>query len=320
MSETTDAGDAGALSVDAAVGLLDEAAERREDGDQVAAEPGGDAAGQDPEHRGALDAEALEAPAERTLEAPAGWGAEARERFAALPPELQTWLQGRDAEREQAVGDARRQAAEARAQAAGELDLVRQLADQLSGALPQVLAEHQNRWGANPDWEAVADQMGVDEAFRLKTQWEKERTQLAELARGRAEAERIAHARFVADETEKLKVMAPALADPREGEARRREMGHYLLAQGATMEQLRHLGALEASIAWKAMQWDRAQATLRGPSGGQRNASPPRPTLRSGAGQPQTSQHRNLDALARRLSQTGTVDDAVALLNARKRA
>jgi len=134
----------------------------------------------------------------------------------------------------------------------------------------------------------------------LKTQWEKERTHVGHLARQAAEAEAIAHTRFVADELEKLKTVAPALTDAREGAGRRGAMGRYLLDQGATADQLRFLGALEAGIAYKAMLWDQAQASLKPAAGARAANAAPRPNVRPGAGQTQPPHQRSVDGLTRR--------------------
>jgi hypothetical protein len=254
------------------------------------------------------------------IEAPASWDAEAKARIAELPRGLQDYLSTREGERERAVSTAQREAAEIRQRAHGELGLVQQLTEQLEAVLPEVLAAHRERWGAEPDWEALAKEKGVDEAFRQKVQWEKESARIAQLAQHKREAESLAHARFVADELEKLKTVAPPLADLRDGPGRRAAMGRYLMDQGASAEQLRSLGALEAGIAYKAMLWDQAQASLRPAAGARAAITAPRPNLRPGAGQPHTPHQRSVDGLTRRLSQTGTVDDAVALLNARKRS
>ncbi|HWA60866.1 MAG TPA: hypothetical protein VG939_05800 [Caulobacteraceae bacterium] len=296
------AAERGALSIDEALTALDPRL-RPDDDDGP---PGGDASAGD----------ADDGPG--GLAAPPGWDEDGQARFADLPPDLQAYVSQRESARTQQAAEANRQAADVHRRAHEDLSQVQVLADQLGQVLPDLVQIHHSRWG-DPDWEAVMEQYGPEEAFRLKAQHERETAGLQAAAQARAQAEALAHRKFVADESEKLKTIAPHLSDPDKGPQRRREVGEYLLQAGFTPDILRAISAQELHIAHKAMLWDQAQSRLK--------TQPPRPgpadrtpQVRPAAGGAGASPQRGLDSLIRRLGESGRIDDAVALLQARRKA
>lgn len=187
------------------------------------------------------------------IEPPHSWDAEHKALFADLPRNVQEYLAAREGDRDRAVSTAKREAADARSRAEAELAGFGQLSSQMKALLPHAAQTFRSRWGDNPDWSAVVDQYGAEEAFRLKAQYEVERDELKALAQRTAEADHVRHRQFVAGEMEKLKTVSPAMAGEGGGKLRA-EVGAYAVKQGwATADDLRFVSAHQLEMARKAM-------------------------------------------------------------------
>lgn len=248
-------------------------------------------------------------PAVEPVEPPKYWSQDAKAKFAALPPDLQAVVLEQEGPREAAAAKAKSEAAEQKAAASKEVEGVQRLATQLAEFLPQAVETFQQRWG-EPDWAAVAQEHGADQAFILKSQHEAEARQLQKLAEAKQQAETQAHSAFIQAETEKL--AGTPLADM----TVRQEVGKYLTDSGIDPQSLSTVSAKELTIAHKAMLYDRAQAALKAKP---KPVTPPpaRSPVRPAAAQPGSSSQRTATTLANRFAQTHSVDDAVALLLAK---
>lgn len=245
------------------------------------------------------------------IEPPQFWDAEAKARFRELSPEHQLLVLAQAERGVQASARAIQESAERAKAAEYEAQGVKALASELSGFLPQAVATFQSRWDS-VDWLALS-QADPNEYARLKAMHEAEYSELQRLDAAKQFAEDEAHAVFVRDETAALATYAPALADPEHGAGRRRQLGLWLKGQGASDEDLSTLSALAAGIAYDAMRYRQAKDGLAA-----RHRPPPARTM------PPTPPaaaplKRTVEAAARRLSQTGRVEDAVALLQARRK-
>jgi hypothetical protein len=339
---TTDANAAGdtTLSIERAAGLLGSAREKEDDApgtsagddnenssaDTTAADRAqseNDARGESSETKEDESSEAnedsqddaeAETPGTPALSPPRWWNKQAKERFASLPPELQAVVHQQEDNRERVVQKAKQDAAEARKLAEAhstEMSQRLQLIDRLAPEAAQLFA---GRW-ANVDWSKLPDQVGAEEAFKLKAQYEKERDTLSTLHAMQQTAQEEGFKNFVATESEKLRTVAPELTDETHGPARKQELGRFLLAQGFQPERIQYMSADEAGIAYDAMRWRQAQSKAQALSKKQpaQAAKPPvKPTAAA-----RTSPSRSADDAARRLKATGRIDDAIALLNAR---
>jgi hypothetical protein len=243
------------------------------------------------------------------LEAPKYWTTDAKAKFAALPPDLQAVVLEQEGPREAAAAKAKSEAAEQKAAASKEIEGVQRLASELADFLPKAVETFQQRWG-EPDWAAVAQEHGADQAFILKAQHENEQRQLQQLAEAKQKAEAQAHSAFIQAETEKL--AGTPLADM----TVRQEVGKYLVDSGIDPQSLGTVSAKELTIAHKAMLYDRAQAALKAKP---KTAAPPpaRSPVRPAAAQAGSPQQRTAQAVSHRFAQTRSVDDAVALLLAK---
>lgn len=250
---------------------------------------------------------------------PLYWSTEAKAKFALLDPELQAVVLSQEGPREEATAKAKATAAAEVERAKTEMAGVQTLADQLSEFLPQALKTFQQRWG-EPDWAAVAQEHGADQAFVLKAQYDAEQKQLAQLQTANQSAQVEARKAFLQTEWRELEQIAPDLTDPKDGQAKRSAVVNYLIADGIPRDAIDQISAREMRIARKAMLYDEAQAALKAAPKPKPAPAPVgvRAPVRPAAAQAQPSAQRTAQAVANRFAQTRSVDDAVALLLARK--
>lgn len=319
--------DSGVLSFDAAVARLEgeqtqpeaqieeaapeEAAEPEEADDEIEADPAAEGEDEEPAEDDEPDPEL---PA---IDAPKSWDAEAKKRFADLPRDLQETIAAREADRDRAVSQANQQANEVKQQAQKAMEGFGALKSQIDQTLEVALPTFKSRW-EGIDWVQWTrdDPMA---ALEGKAMFEQEQAQLNELQAARARAEAAEYQQHVTTEATKLADLAPDLVDPEKGADRKREVGTFLVQQGYTAEQLKWIGASDLAIAYDAMRYralqDKARAELTKP----KPAKPAPPAVKPAAAQPRTSQQRSVEQIRARLNKTGSIDDAVALLEARRK-
>lgn len=246
-----------------------------------------------------------------TRQPPPRWNAEEREAFAKMPAEVQDVLLAQEGKREAAV---QKQKEEATKQAA-EFQKRAALLDQM---LPAAIQTFSDKW-ANVNWATLPDQVGGEQAFKLKAQYEAERDQLAKLSAEHQKAQEEDFRKFVATEAEKLKTVAPDLVDEKQGPARKQELGKFLLGLGFPADRIQYMSADEASIAYDAMRWREAQAKAKTLAQAPKpSAQPAKPTVKPTAAAPaQNSTTTKAANAMNRLKSSGRIDDAVAFLDAR---
>lgn len=334
MSTDAPAADSGIISIDQAVANLD-AADKKDDqaapeqaaaeGTETEAEPAAEDAiepetatdGEDAEPEDAEEAEEAELPA---IEPPRFWDAEAKDRFRELPRDLQELVLAKETERDKATSKAIEEAALKRKAADGEASRIAQLNGVLDKLLPQAVETFKSRW-EGVDWNAVIDQQGADQALKLRNQMEAEQAQLQQLQAAKSQAENVQFARFVEAETAKLPELCPDLAVPDQKVAneRKQALGKFLISTGIPAESLRHMSALETSIAYDAMRWRQAQAEAKAkssaPKPAPKSAAVPKPSIRATAAPAKggSPQQQRIQTLERKPSLT--IDEAVELLD-----
>lgn len=266
----------------------------------------------------AEEGEAVE-EAETLPDPPLYWSPEGKAKWANLSPEARAEILAQEGPRETAVAKAKAEAADLSQKAQAEIAKVAQLSEVLGERVGQWVETFQSRWGTQtPDWSAYATENGVEAMVLLKTQFEAEQHQLAEAVQAKTIAETQAHeARFKA-EFAKLAEIAPDLADPVAGPAKRKEISQKLVGLGIPQGSVQNISAVEMALARDAFLWREAQTKLS-------TAPKPKPALaakpapvRPSAAQSQTPTQRNASQAANRFAQTRSVDDAVALLLNRK--
>jgi hypothetical protein len=332
----------GAITVDQAVGLLGQApAAAPEAPREAAAEPSPAPAEVDetepttPAEPTAEDEapepEAVTGEPERESEdagpppirAPQSWDAEAKAKFEALPRDLQEVVLARETDRDKAVQRSVQEAADARKLAearAAEAESVTQIKAVLDQILPAALQTFRHKWS---DWTPLrqAEMARADPAAYIarKAEFEAEAAEMGRLNAVNQETQQAAYRQFVQTEMAKLATLAPALADPKEGPARRNALGAYLAREGVAQDQIPQLDANTIRLAHKAMLWDEAQARAATAASPSRTATAPASApVRPAAGSVAPSRQRSREAAIQRLDQTGSVDDAVRALKAKR--
>ena len=304
------------LSIDQAAAELAEPEKREEESLAPEAAPAvQDAAAPDEEVAADdSDADMLEEPAEDSdpLDPPQFWSAADKERFAELPRAVQDVILRHEQQRSAATSRALQDAAEKRKAADGETARLSQVMGALDNLVPQAVEAFRNRW-ETIDWNSVVDQYGADTALKLKNDMEREQAMLAQLGAAREDAERVRFTKFVEAETGKLADLCPDLADARQGQSRRTALGRFLVETGVPPHVIPHMTALEASLAYDAMQWRQAKANAT-KQAAKAHPTPARPSLRPTAAPahryPQSARLQQL-----RGKHSLTVDEAVELAN-----
>jgi hypothetical protein len=326
MSTESSSPDGGAMTVDQAIESLTTTPEPEQPAAPVEAAVGAVAepdspseaeptaeAPSEPEEVNAEGEEAeAEEPAQPAIDPPPFWDADAKAAFASLTPEHQTIVSAQASKQATEASQAIQKAAERAKSAETQAARVSDLATGLNEFLPKAVETFKGRWDGI-DWAAWADQ-DPTEAFKGKVAFEAEQKDIQRLTDARDQADRLAAEQFVATEFAKLPEVAPDLVDPKEGPARRTALASYLLEHGVTREQLPNISAVEMSIAYKAMQFDKLKAAP--PKVALKPPTPAaRPPARPGAASPTPNR---ASTAAARYAQTRSVDDAVALLMAPK--
>lgn len=292
----------GALSVDQAVELIAGPEEERGEVHEIEA---------------AVDDGELtdEGGGDEDFSPPHFWSAEDKAAFAELPLHLQETVAAYEKNRDDAAARVIQEAAEARNFAEAQGAAAAALAEKLDAVLPQAVQAFADRWnGGQVDWAAVAAEVGPEEAAQLQASFAEDAEAVQRLAEVKAAADQQQFDSFVAAEFEKLRVIEPELADGRRGEARRQAVVRFLAESGIEPEQIRHIGALEMSLAYDALRYRLAASAMARPSRG--TAS--RPGLAPAAAQPpRTSQQKRVEASKSRFKQKPTLDNAVAAILAK---
>jgi len=336
----------GPLSIDQAVAVLDlpkkepeaptEAAPAKEGTDSPAEPTAEDTTGAETQTDGEMEAEKPEAEAEAEqpgIEPPKFWDADAKERFKALPPDVQEIIVRKEDERNSATARAMQESAEKKKAFDAEASRLQQLTAGLDKQIPvalDALKYQRDAWTqkwANVDWNATIDQYGGD--FALKKQNERDaelawiKGQEAEIQRLQAvkeEATRADFEKFVAEEKSKLAVIAPELTDPKHGPERIEKLGRFLAQQvtehgDGDLSAISKIPAWQASLAYDAMQWRNGKQTAKAlvnaaPIAAPAKKTPAKPPASSAPG---STQSARIEQLSRKRELS--IDEAVELRN-----
>lgn len=329
----------GPLSIDQAVAALElprkepeapaEAAPAKEEPNSPAEPTAEDTTGGETPTDGEATAETPEAEAEAEqpgVEPPKFWDADAKERFKALPPDVQEIIVRKEDERNAATARAMQENAEKKKAFDAEASRLQQLTAGLDKQIPLALdaLKYQRdafnqKWG-NVDWNAAVDQYGGDAVIKLQMQRDAERAwlddqaaRIQQIQSAKDEAEKSHYQKFVAEEESKLAQLAPELTDPKLGNERKQALGKFLLESGVPAERIPHLTALEASFAYDAMKWRNGQATAKKLVNATPTAAPVRktPAKPPASSTPGSTQSARIDTLSRKRELT--IDEAVEL-------
>lgn len=276
------------------------------------------------------DAGDPEAEAPPSISAPRSWDAQARAAFARLPFDLQQVVAEREGERDRAVSRAQQEAGDARRRAEQEAGEVGRFKAGLEQLIQRGQATFQDRWADfDHNFPALVDQFGAEQALKWRAQRDHELGELARLDAAHQQAARHQRARFLDTESRRLSEISPELGDPKAGGERRERLARWLVEQGVDRGVLSDLDARTVALAYDAMRFRLGQAKVQGakvqqgksnPSAARPAAERPpasRPGARPTAAPAERSSSRTAQTASARFAQSRSVDDAVALLNAR---
>jgi hypothetical protein len=332
--EAHNAPSTGALSIDQAAGLLGDDIVREEDApapaeeptaepEEISAEPAAET-GEEPEE--ASPAETEEEPPEPDLpaiEPPLFWDADAKETFKTLPRELQHKLSEQAEKISKDVSKRMQEAAESRKQAETAVQAFTTKAEQIDRIIEQVNAVNQlDGWSQLMDlspgqWSTLLQQ-DPDTYRPALEQVNLRKAELQRLQTAKQDADQARQAQsfaaYVAAQTEELGRIAPHLAT--DG-TKKSEIARYLMDQGVSASELQGISARQLILAEKAMRWDQAQKAKTAVKPQPKPAVPPSKPVKPAASTPTPPKQRALQDLKGRLNKTGSIEDAVAYLNAR---
>lgn len=246
-------------------------------------------------------------PEQPAIDPPKSWDAEARERFAQMPRELQEYVLARETERDRGVSAQQQRAAEARQRADAEAQLFVALKPRLEGLISQAQQQFQTRWqGMDATaWQQLA-QTDPNRYVQAKAAYDADVQAQQQLTAARQQAEAVEYQQFSQAQTARLPEVAPDLAaDPKvQG-----EVFDYIAKQVPNLspEDKRWITAEQFLLAWKAMKYDQVQAPKPKPQGR------PNPTVKPGAPPiPQNQRQRSQREAA--FNKAPTVENALKLL------
>jgi hypothetical protein len=254
-----------------------------------------------------------EAPA---IEAPHFWSAEAKARFGELPPDLQLVVLENEKAGSKALTLKLEEAAAIRKEATARAKELSALNARIADAAIKAERAMTDRWaGMTPEaWLRLAHDDPA-KYTKYKAQFDAEQTIVQQAQFAKEDAERVARSQWRDEQVEALKTACPPLVDPVQGTANLGKLSDYLVSQGVAEQDLPSVGALEMTVAWKAMQFDELQKlkpTLK---------SQPKSALRPAAAPPAIpSAQREIQTLKNRFAQTSSREDLVALMLAEGRA
>lgn len=218
----------------------------------------------EPEQANAEDDNAAPPEPETAIEPPQFWDAEGKERFAKLSPASQKEVVEYEKQRTAAVAKAMQKAAETTKQSEAKLKQLQEAAERI-GDYVDAQSAHMQAWEQWLGSEAAQELAATNPtAYNAElARYDREKRDYEKVLASKAEAEQVTFKTFIEEQRKLLPEIAPELADPKEGPQRMKDTMTYLGQRGIPAEQVRGISALEASIAYKAMLWDRAQAKAK---------------------------------------------------------
>lgn len=308
------------LSIDAAIGLLDAGSKEPDETNAVEAQPeeiqaeGEPQPEVEPEPEEVIQEEEPEAEPEEVIPRPASWAAEDQAVWDGVPAEAKAVIMARETERDRTTQRAVQEASEARKTAEASVQDVTGIKAALEQVLPRAQQMLQGKWGGMTQarWVELARENPA-QYTALKAEYDSEIATLNEMQATQQQAHQVAFQSFVQTEAAKLKDLAPDLADPKLGQARKQELATFLLGLGVPNEVIPTLDANTVALAYDGMRFRKAQSGLKQPAIRPVTARQVTPT----AAAPVSSPQRATEAAKNRFAQTRSVEDAVAFLNSK---
>lgn len=280
----------------------------------------------------AAEPEAEELP---PIEPPRSWTKEAKEQWQALPRNTQEYLAQREQERDREVRRSQNESAEQRKAISAEREAAEQARKDYEAKLPALVQALQDaQAGSFADIKTMADveRMAAEDPFRY-LQWQAHQQKLTavhyevqQAEMRKAQEQQTKWAQHVQEENAKAIELHPELGDPAKSKQLQSAAVELLQDKGFTAQELNDLASGKErvsiydhriqSLLLDGLKYHEAQKAKPVAV-----AKPVPPVLRPGAAPPRgAAKAENLQALKQQLDRTGSVDDALALLTARRKA
>jgi hypothetical protein len=301
----------------------------------------------EPQESAKADSDPATDPAEQTqaaepeenlppIEPPRSWTQAEKERFQSLPRETQEYLHTREQERDRDFRTRQNELAEQRKAVQAEREAAEKARQQYEASLPALMQELESVNQASfSDIKTMEDvvKLQAEDPFRFQSwQVHQMRLQAAKqetdrVAREREVSEQTKWATHVQEENAKAVEFIPELADKEKGEALTKRVATELLPElGFKDSELADLAAGKSKLSIYDHRIQRLLADslkLRDIQKAKVTAvqKPVPPVQRPGTKQPSgAAQAQSVQALNQKLSASGSIDDALALLMAQRKS
>lgn len=196
---------------------------------------------------------------ETVVEPPHFWSKEEKEKFASWPQEVQEQVKAKADADERYLNQQKQEAAEAKKTAHAEREALAAISKRVEAAADVAESRFADKWAnATPDAWARLARDNPEQYTTLKAEFDADQYAAQQATAARAATERLERETWVKEEGERLKTLVPQLFGP-EGKKTGEELKSYLLDSGAGEQDLSDLSAVGWQMAYKAMQYDKAQ-------------------------------------------------------------
>jgi hypothetical protein len=267
------------------------------------------------------------------IEPPRSWTKEEKDRFSALPRELQAYLSEREAGRERDFLQRQQQIVEQQRAAQRAQQQYQQSQAQYEQALPHLLQTlYARQQGEFADIRTPEDVVNLARTDPVRyTQWDATQKQVA-LAQQQVHAAQQRQfmeqsqrwEQYVKAQDDKFAAVEPDFSDPVKAPKLQSQVRSYLTKKGLSENEIKNLwssngvfrDARTQAIIWDAARYEAAREAARSAT-----AKPLPQVQRPGAAQTKSERSEaGLQALKQRFEQSGSDKDAVALLIARRKS
>ena len=283
-----------------------------------AAAEGGDVEEEAVEATDEGDDEEQEAEAAPIPDPPQSWAKDDHEAWKELTPKAREVVLRREQQNIKAMADVHQKVSQA-------TKTVQALASQTEHIAHLADDTFEKRWQEKSkgpiQWAQLARTMDPLEYQALRADYETEKAERDEAQALAAKQSELARRTFLAEQSQALAEIEPELVDAKDGKTRREKTFAHLAERGFPAEVLQDISALELSIAYDAFRWRESQKAAKAAAALPRKTAPAshaKPVKPAGSGE--ASPQRNLQALSHKLTNSGKLDDFVALMDAEEAA
>ena len=246
------------------------------------------------------------------VDPPLYWSAENKDKFAALPPDLQETLKAEWQNGERVTNQKIEEAAVARKAADKQAQTLSEINERVSAATEVAERAFGDKWqGADPDFWAKLARDNPENYNAYRAQFDADQHAVQQAKAARDAANQVVRDGWMQEQATQLKTLIPQLGDPKQGKPLADKITQYMVTRGVPEQAIPDIAAVGYEFAWKAMQWDEAQKAKPTPQKTVPSALPGKsaPVSRASAQQTQLNSLRG-----KAWSPSGTREDMVRLM------